>query len=69
MTQGTFQSYMDTKSPDQRRQYVEEQRALGNPKILSKSEWYDKNRVRLLEERIVKLEANQNQVLAKSPSK
>ena len=69
MTQGTFESYMDTKSPEERKQYVDEQRALGNPKILSKAEWYEKNRVRLLEERIVKLEAKQNEILAKSPSK
>ena len=69
MTQGTFQSYRETKGPEETNKWVEEQRALGNPKILSKAEWYEKNRVRLLEERIVRLEAKQNEILAKSPSK
>ena len=69
MTQETFKSYRETKGPEETNKWVEEQRALGNPKILSKAEWYKKNRVRLLEERIVRLEAKQNETLAKSPSK
>jgi hypothetical protein len=61
MTQETFKSYRETKGPEETNKWVEEQRALGNPKILSKAEWYEKNRVRLLEERIVKLEAKRVQ--------
>ena len=43
--QQVFGSYRDTKGPIETNKWVEEQRALGNPKILSKKDWYDKNKV------------------------
>ena len=43
--QQTFGSYRDTKGPVETNKWVEEQRALGNPKILPKKDWYKKNEV------------------------
>ena len=40
-----FRSYRDTKGPEATNKWVEEQRALGNPKILDKKDWYAKNKV------------------------
>ena len=39
-----FKSYRDTKGPEATNKWVEEQRALGNPKILDKRAWYEKNK-------------------------
>jgi len=66
MTQGTFESYMDTKSPEERKQYVDEQIALGNPKYKDRNTWLKENADKI---RISKLEAQVNEILAKSPSK
>ena len=45
--QQTFVPFSESKTPEQRAQWVEEQRALGNPKILPKGEWYKKNEVKI----------------------
>ena len=45
--QQTFGSYRDTKGPIETNKWVEEQRALGNPKILPKDEWLKKNSLRI----------------------
>ena len=39
MTQEMFKSYRETKGPEETNKWVEEQRALGNPKILPKDVW------------------------------
>ena len=64
MTQGTFQSYMDTKSPEERKQYVDKQIALGNPKYKDRNTWLKENADKI---RISKLEAQVNEILAKLP--
>nr|BAR18176.1 hypothetical protein [uncultured Mediterranean phage uvMED] len=64
MTQQTFQSYMETKSPEERRKYVEEQIALGNPKYKDRATWTKENADKI---RITKLEAQVNEILAKLP--
>ena len=64
MTQGTFESYMDTKSPEERKQYVDEQIALGNPKYKDRNTWLKENTDKI---RISKLEAQVNEILAKLP--
>ena len=46
-TQATFVPFSESRTPEQRSQWVEEQRALGNPKILPKRDWYKKNEVRI----------------------
>ena len=40
-----FKSYRDTKGPEATNKCVEEQRSLGNPKILDKRAWYEKNKI------------------------
>ena len=45
--QQVFGSYRDTKGPIETNKWVEEQRALGNPKILSKGDWYKKNEMKI----------------------
>lgn len=45
--QQVFGSYRDTKGPIETNKWVEEQRAKGNPKILSKGDWYKKNEVKI----------------------
>ena len=45
--QQTFGSYRDTKGPVETNKWVAEQRALGNPKILPKADWYKKNEVKI----------------------
>ena len=64
MTQSTFESYMDTKSPQERKQYVDEQIALGNPKYKDRNTWLKENADKI---RISKLEAQVNEILAKLP--
>ena len=64
MTQGTFESYMDTKSPEERKQYIDEQVALGNPKYTERNTWLKENADKI---RISKLEAQVNEILAKLP--
>jgi len=46
-TQATFVPFSESRTPEQRSQWVEEQRALGNPKILPKRDWYKKNEVNI----------------------
>ena len=43
--QGQFVPFSESKSPEERTAWVEAQRALGNKKILSKKEWYEKNKI------------------------
>ena len=45
--QQTFGSYRDTKGSVETNKWVEEQRALGNPKILPKDEWFKRNGLRI----------------------
>ena len=45
--QATFVSYRDTKGPEETNKWVAEQRALGNPKILPKDEWFKQNGLRI----------------------
>ena len=64
MTQETFKSYRDTKGPEETNKWVEEQRALGNPKIVPRDTWLKENADKI---RISKLEAQVNEILAKLP--
>ena len=43
--QGQFVPFSESKTPEQRSAWVGAQRALGNKKILSKKDWYEKNKV------------------------
>ena len=45
--QQIFGSYRDTKGSVETNKWVEEQRALGNPKILPKDEWFKQNSLRI----------------------
>ena len=60
-TQSTFVSYRESKTPEQRRAYVEEQIALGNKKYKPRPDWIKENqatiRVGVLEKRVATLEA------------
>ena len=60
-TQAQFVSYRDSKSPEERRAYVEQQIALGNPKYKSRATWIQENqatiRVGILEKRVETLES------------
>jgi recombinational DNA repair ATPase RecF len=69
MTQGTFQSFTDPnssnyKSPEERKQYIDEQIAQGNPKYTERNTWLKENADKI---RISKLEAQVNEILAKLP--
>ena len=64
MTQETFKSYRETKGPEETNKWVEEQRALGNPKIVPRDTWLKENADKI---RISKLEAQVNEILAKLP--
>ena len=60
-TQPSFVSYRESKSPEERREYVDQQIALGNPKYKSRATWIQENqatiRVGVLEKRVETLEA------------
>ena len=60
-TQPSFVSYRESKSPEERRAYVYQQIALGNPKYKSRATWIQENqatiRVGVLEKRVETLEA------------
>ena len=64
LEQQSFIPYTESKSPEERRQYIEEQRALGNPKIVPRDTWLKENADKI---RISKLEAKVNEILAKLP--
>ena len=42
-TQATFVSFRESKSPEERRKYVDEQIALGNKKYKPRPEWLKEN--------------------------
>ena len=60
-TQGEFVSFQVSKTPEERRAYVEQQIALGNPKYKPRATWIQENqptiRVGILEKRVATLEA------------
>ena len=60
-TQGEFVSFQVSKTPEERRAYVEQQIALGNPKYKDRKTWIQENqatiRVGVLEKRVKTLEA------------
>tara|TARA_B100000214_G_C23690194_1_gene500481 strand:+ start:140 stop:361 length:222 start_codon:yes stop_codon:yes gene_type:complete len=60
-TQGEFVSFQVSKTPEERRAYVEQQIALGNPKYKDRKTWIQENqatiRVGVLEKRVETLEA------------
>ena len=60
-TQTEFVSFQVSKTPEERRAYVEQQIALGNPKYKSRSTWIQENqatiRVGVLEKKVETLEA------------
>ena len=71
-TQETFKSYRDTKGPIETNKWVEEQRALGNPKILPKNVWLKQNANKIIDKKISDLnnkldilDSKMNQILAK----
>jgi len=64
LEQQSFISYTESKSPEERRQYIEEQIALGNPKYKDRNTWLKENADKI---RISKLEAQVNEILAKLP--
>jgi hypothetical protein len=57
-----FKSYRDTKGSEATNKWVEEQRALGNPKILDKRAWYQKNKVDI---KLDQLDKKMDMILAK----
>ena len=63
LEQKSFIPYTESKSPEERRQYIEEQLALGNPKYQPRNTWLKENADKI---RISKLEAQVNEILAKS---
>ena len=60
-TQPSFVSYRESKSPEERRAYVDQQIALGNTKYKPSTTWIQENqatiRVGVLEKRVETLEA------------
>ena len=60
-TQTEFVSFQVSKTPEERRAYVEQQIALGNPKYKDRATWIQENqptiRVGILEKRVATLEA------------
>ena len=60
-TQGEFVSYQVSKTPEERRKYIDEQLALGNTKYKPRATWIKENqatiRVGVLEKRVETLEA------------
>ena len=64
LEQQSFIPYSESKSPEERRQYIEEQVALGNPKYQPRNTWLKENADKI---RISKLEAQVNELLARSP--
>ena len=60
-TQTEFVSFQVSKTPEERRAYVEQQIALGNPKYKDRATWIQENqptiRVGILEKRAETLEA------------
>jgi len=64
LEQKSFISYTESKSPEERRQYIEEQVALGNPKYQPRNTWLKENADKI---RISKLETQVNEILAKLP--
>ena len=60
-TQGEFVSFQVSKTPEQRRAYVDQQIALGNTKYKPRATWIQENqatiRVGILEKRVETLEA------------
>ena len=42
-TQATFVSFRDSKTPEERRKYVDEQIALGNTKYKPRAKWLQEN--------------------------
>ena len=70
--QQVFGSYRDTKGPIETNKWVEEQRALGNPKILPKDVWLKQNANKIMDKKISDLnnkldilDSKMNQILAK----
>ena len=45
--QQAFVPFSESKTPEERTKWVDEQRALGNPKILPKAEWFKQNGLRI----------------------
>jgi hypothetical protein len=64
--QTTFVSFKDSKSPEEKRQYVKEQLALGNTKYKPTPIWYKENEYKI---RFDKLEAKMNQMFIQILSK
>ena len=60
-TQGQFVSYRESKTPEERRAYVDQQIALGSTKYKPRATWIQENqatiRVGILEKRVATLEA------------
>ena len=60
-TQAQFVSYRESKTPEERRAYVEQQIALGSTKYKPRATWIQENqatiRVGILEKRVETLEA------------
>ena len=60
-TQPSFVSYRESKSPEERRAYVDQQIALGNTKYKPRTTWIQENqatiRVGVLEKKVETLEA------------
>ena len=60
-TQGEFVSFQVSKTPEERRKYIDEQLALGNTKYKPRADWIKENqatiRVGVLEKRVATLEA------------
>ena len=60
-TQGEFVSFQVSKTPEERRAYVDQQIALGNTKYKPRATWIQENqatiRVGILEKRVETLEA------------
>ena len=60
--QGQFVPFSESKSPEERSAWVEAQRALGNPKILDKKDWFKKNETNI---RLENLDKKMDLILSK----
>ena len=60
----TTQTSFVERTPEQRTEWVEQQRALGNKNILSKRDWYKKNEVSI---RLDNMDKKMDLILSKLP--
>tara|TARA_B100000029_G_scaffold345420_1_gene337823 strand:+ start:89 stop:325 length:237 start_codon:yes stop_codon:yes gene_type:complete len=63
-TQTSFVSYRESKTPEERRAYVDQQIALGNPKYKSRAKWIQENQATIRVGALEKEVANNKEDIA-----